>query len=277
MKTTYSMSSVSFIKFPECIEKVLKLLKYDVVKVSFDLIQYEDINLELFKELHKYKFPIMLKFVKDNAIPSISFLVREEIFTIIIEGFTDSISNDLQKIFESTLGLTPPTKEDLRSSCNPSDIMSGIWQIIDKLDENIELNKKVSPESTINCFLSFRFDDHSKSLVFELKEFLELCNINVISGLGYEPRSISEKVLNRLSQPIDLFILINSLSGDSAWINQEIGVAKSKNIPILVLNEDGVDEKSSILGDNEYLVFPKNNICKSFIGILQALKYVKRK
>ena len=135
MKTTYSLSSVSFIKFPECIEKVLKLLKYDVVKASFDLIQYEDINLELFKELHQYKFPIILKFVKANGIPSISFFTDNEIFTVIFEGFTDSISNDLQKIIESTLGLLPPTKEDLRSSCNPSDIMTGIWHIIDKLDE----------------------------------------------------------------------------------------------------------------------------------------------
>jgi hypothetical protein len=214
-------------------------------------------------------------FSENNHLPNVIFDSFHTTLKIRLNGFDENIAKELFKSIEKDLGLLPPDSQDIREISSLEQITKVMWQVNDGIEELKSLQLIDNSIKEVNCFLSFRFDDHSKSLAFELKEFLELCNINIISGLGYEPRSVSEKVLNRLTQKIDLFILLNSLSGDSAWINQEIGVAKSKHIPIVVLNEEGADEKSSLLGDNEYIIFPQNIITKSFIGILQALKYLK--
>jgi hypothetical protein len=82
-------------------------------------------------------------------------------------------------------------------------------------------------------------------------------------------------VLDRLSGDLDLFIVIYSSTGDSAWLNQEIGVARARKLPILVIREEGSEADFGMLGDTEYLQFPKKSISNAFVGILQALSYVK--
>jgi hypothetical protein len=79
-----------------------------------------------------------------------------------------------------------------------------------------------------------------------------------------------------LQVPLDLFVVILSISGDSAWLNQEIGVARGRGIPVLVLKENGPDADLGMLGDIEYLAFPENNISSTFVGLLQALSYLDK-
>jgi len=281
MEKQYSLKSVTFTNFYECIEKLKNKISYKTIRVyqTFGHYATEKSNFD-FTQLKSVKSGFDLHYTfyfSEDTFPNIGFESFNTILKIGLNGFNEVIEEELFNTIESLLKLLPPDNEDIREISTLEQITNTLWHVYDSIEELREIQLKKNNETERNCFLSFRFDDHSKSLAFELKEFLDLCNINVISGLGYEPRSVSEKVLSRLTQKIDLFILINSLSGDSAWINQEIGVAKSKNIPIVVLNEERTDEKSSLLGDNEYIIFPKNIISKSFIGILQALKYIEKK
>jgi len=166
MKVEYSLNSVRFIKFIECIEKISKLIRYDSIKIYFDYHTYGKLDLELFKEINEDKFPVTINFTKSQSLSTIKFDIYWKIFRVKIEGFSDSVSNDLQHIVESTLEISPPTKEDLRGYSSLSHIMTGVWSIIDKLDEISKLDKKSADELTMNCFLSFRFDEHNKSLAF---------------------------------------------------------------------------------------------------------------
>jgi hypothetical protein len=141
-----------------------------------------------------------------------------------------------------------------------------------------DLPKKLAVSSkfdSLRCFVSFRFDEHSKALALELRNFMELAGLEFISGLGYEPRSVSEKVLDRLKGRINLFIVILASGADSAWLHQEIGVAKGRGLPVMVLREDGAGFDEGLLSDIEYASFPKGQISGVFIPVLQAIQYIQ--
>ncbi|MCL2185805.1 MAG: hypothetical protein FWB86_08145 [Treponema sp.] len=97
----------------------------------------------------------------------------------------------------------------------------------------------------------------------------------MISGLGVEPRSISEKVFNKLKMDINMFVILITKTGTSDWINQEIGVAKEKGLSTLIIkNENFTKFKSGLLSDNEYITY-EDNISEAYIGILEAINYLK--
>jgi hypothetical protein len=83
--------------------------------------------------------------------------------------------------------------------------------------------------------------------------------------------------LDRLKGEIDLFLVIFSSSGESSWLRQEIGVAKARDLPIMVLRESGADFDEGLLSDIEYASFSANNISGTFIPVLEAARYVQMK
>ena len=278
MGKEYSLKTVVFSRFPACYEALSKTIKFDKLEIRIkphaEMLEIDPVDA--LKELGPNDLPITINFFRNGSSISVSFSIFWTIFEVNIEGVENTKSDELYKLIEDSLRLTEPTEEDYRGRASIPFINDLLWKVHDKV-ETIEKRfeeLEMQPKSKMRCFVSFRFDDHSKALAFEVREFLELIGIDFISGLGYEPRSISEKVVERLTDPLDLFIVIQSSSGDSVWLNQEIGVARGRNLPILVLKEEGADVDLGLLGDTEYLSFPENNISKAFVGILQAISYL---
>jgi hypothetical protein len=172
--------------------------------------------------------------------------------------------------FSERLALEKASYDDIEEdySSLPS-INKKIVTINRKLDEMLKQKKNVK-----KVFVSMRFDEHSKRVAFELNRFLSLLNLEMITGMGVEPRSISEKVKERIGTDIDLFLILLTKSGSSDWINQEIGYAKGKDLHLLVLKEKNVDKTiAGMLADNERIEFTK--ISETFIGILEAIQYLE--
>ena len=281
MRKSYSSKSMSLAKFPICFETLSKIVKYtkSEIRKGYAGIPTDAEPMELLKDLRRSEFPIQIRFLDDQSSRTIDFLLHDTILFVDTNGFEEKTSNEVQNIIIEILTLTEPTPEDERGFYSLATINDLIWKVYDRIDEISKRTviSEAKESNKLRCFVSFRFDDHSKALAFELREFMELVGLEFVSGLGYEPRSISEKVLERLSGPLDLFIILFSESGDSSWLNQEIGVARARKLPILVLKEEGINVDSGMLGDTEYLVFPRGNISKSFVGVLQALSYLKEK
>jgi hypothetical protein len=138
------------------------------------------------------------------------------------------------------------------------------------------LENKINAKSDeLSCFLSYRFSNSSKNIALELTRFLELLGIKVISGVGYEPRKIEEKVMSRLNQPLDFLIYLITKEGESMWTRDELMLALSKGYALVLLVESGADINSGLLGNWEYIEFEKNHIGDTFIGILEALRYIR--
>lgn len=179
----------------------------------------------------------------------------------------DSITEKI--VSRLTLEETTEEEQRIAFSSLPS-INEKILEIDSKLNNLLPLKKEVK-----QVFLSLRFDDHSKAIAFELEKFFNLLEIEMITGLGVEPRSISEKVVDRFNLQIDLFVILVTKTGTSDWINQEIGLAKEKKISSLIIkSSENKDFQSGLLSDNEYIIY-NNSISEAFIGILEAIKYLK--
>jgi len=213
-----------------------------------------------------------------GSINSLYIRCNKDFFEIFISPLSDSlyfsycsdnidvltrIMNNIEK--ELNLELIE-LKYDLSIKQEIQDIRQSIHFIQNQLDIN---------KPKLRCFISYRFTDNSKYKVLELTRFLELIGIEVITGVGYEPRTVSEKVLSKLSNPLDFIIYLLTKDGESTWIRDEMAVAVGKGYSIIPLVEEGVTLEKGILGDLEYIPF--DHISDSYIGILEAINFIKEK
>lgn len=281
MRREYSLKSLVFSKFPFCYETLSKSVKFNEVKIRKGVLMevMKGDPLEILKDIDYKDLPIYIVFLREASVAYIEFFATDTVLNVMINGFEEKKSDELFQLVEESLCLTAPTEEDIRKEATFPRLNDLLWKIFDRVEQVAKRLDTIESRSLkkVRCFVSFRFDDHSKALAFELREFMELVGIEFVSGLGYEPRSLSAKVVERLSEPLDLFLVIFSSSGDSAWLNQEIGVARARNLPIIVLKEESSDVNPGMIGDTEYLLFPNNSISKTFVGILQALSFLKTK
>jgi hypothetical protein len=152
------------------------------------------------------------------------------------------------------------------------DQIDGLRSMIEELRTTV-----AKPTKKIRCFLSYRFDQKIETMVLRLQRFLTLLDVDVISGASYEPRRISDKVMERINQSIDCVILLIAESGESAWTRDEISYANSKGIPIIPIVEENTKFESGMLGDLEYLSYADGHIGDVYIGLLEAINYIKSK
>lgn len=182
-----------------------------------------------------------------------------------VESTNISSNNTIISIMENNLQLVEMPEEDHQ-------------EVIDtNLEARIEIieNKISELSKSPSCFLSYRFNLRGKALALELSRFLTLLNIKVISGLGYEPRSVADKVLGRLKFGHDFFVYLITKDGESTWTRDELAVAFGAGVPVIILVEKGAELGKGILGDWEYIEFDSDHIGDTFIAILEALDYLK--
>lgn len=185
--------------------------------------------------------------------------------------------DDLQELVAKVLNLLPPSQEEAESTVNLYDLNKRVVRILKVVERWEGSASSLDLFRSKRCFFSFHFDEHGTALAYELRDFLEVIGIKFVSGQGYEPRSVSDKVLARLDRTIDLFIVIFTREEHVDWLQQEIGIAKGRELPIMVLIEGDVRFSSGILSDHEYVRFPNGIISKAFFPLIQALRFLEKK
>jgi hypothetical protein len=128
----------------------------------------------------------------------------------------------------------------------------------------------------LTCFLSFQFVSPSIEYGREVQRFLELRGVRVVSGQGYEPKTIQEKVRSRLAEGIDVVVVIEAAARKSSWTRDEIAKAQSPDVFLIPLVEDGAVFDKGIFGDHEYLSFAPGHVGDTFVGLLEGIQYVQR-
>jgi len=283
----YSAESIKIEKLATCFKALIGIIDPEDIAFAEEFLSDQTFHgakeiAEKLETLQSFEKDLIFRFkTKNGNVINITFLRRYRLIILIISGAENQFEQKLSDLIEKFLELKKPTDIDIRSDASEENIYKLLWNVYDDIQsikaEILSLNQKIIDEkSKLSTFVSFRFDDHSKSLAFELREFLDKVNVNFISGIGYEPRSVSEKVLEKLSSPLDLFIIIYSTTGESAWLHQEIGVAKGRNLPIIILVEEGADWNKGLLADNEYIEFQKGVISQSFIRLLEGISFLKQ-
>ncbi len=136
------------------------------------------------------------------------------------------------------------------------------------------LGELPSEQNVSSAFLAHSFNDDGAKYSNELARFLTLLGIRCESGRAFSPSRVSDKVNSRLARH-DMFVAIASPQDDYTWITQEIATASVLKKHIFVLKEATVELKPGILGDLEYIPFPKDQFTKAFIPILEGLNELR--
>lgn len=274
----YSGKSFDPSRLPACYGAIQAVHPKAVLEVQWNgITKTGDEALELLRSKWKPDSTVRMFFQDSNG--AITIVLREmwDLFYVNIEGENEEACQRVCDLVRGSLGLAEASEKEIQSESNLYSINQRILRLHGMIEELPAKLQAATRSGRLQCFVSFRFDEHSKALALELRDFLDLAGIEFVSGLGYEPRSISEKVLDRLKGKIDLFIAIFAAGGDSAWLHQEIGVAKGHNLPVMVLREEGINFDEGLLADTEYASFPKGHISGAFIPVLQAIRYIRLK
>lgn len=156
--------------------------------------------------------------------------------------------------------------EVFNQSDPPTKILDAIEPVL-----SLELLAEIPSGKTISsAFIAHGFNDDGTKYANEIARFLSLLGIRCESGRAFTPSRVSEKVSTRLARH-DMFVAIASPQDDYTWITQEIATAAALKKHVFILKEASVDLKTGILGDHEYIPFPKDQLSKAFIPILEGL------
>ncbi len=122
-----------------------------------------------------------------------------------------------------------------------------------------------------SVFLAHRFDDVGSGCADKVARFLELLGFTVVSGRGYSPMSVSDKVRQRLFSQA-LVVALLTPGDDSTWLIQESVVGGAIDMPLIVLRERAAAFKPGILGDHEFIPFDAPYIETTFVPLMEGLR-----
>jgi hypothetical protein len=217
----------------------------------------------------------------NNRRESLSFFSDDEAFlSIYVEAEGPDDLSQLIALIGKHISLTAgPSRVERKSKQLELELPPGgmnqrfkeITERIEKLEEMAAAHAK-----QIVAFLSFRFDGKAVDYAQQLRRFLELLDVRVITGEAYEPRRVSEKVQERLSGDIDLVVVIQTVDGASSWMRDEMARAQQGAFLVPLVEEGAVFEKG-IYSDHEFIRFTPDHIGDAFFKVLEAIAYIRRR
>ena len=196
-------------------------------------------------------------------------------FQITIMAETVQILNDVRATLEQVLQLQQ-SQEGLYDPFSGetdrliTEALAPVLKRVEQLEEAL-----LAPSRRLRCFLSYRFTESNELLTLKIQQFLTLLNVEVLSGATYEPRQVSDKVLSRLREPLDLIILLITSNGESMWTRDEISTAIHRGITLVPLVEKGVKFEPGLFADIEYVEFAAGHVGDAFLKLLQAVHFVR--
>jgi hypothetical protein len=129
----------------------------------------------------------------------------------------------------------------------------------------------------LRAFLSYRFgNQENEAAAGVVQRFLELENVEVLTGRSYEPRPVHEKVADRLAG-LDVVVLIVGVDGESAWGRDEISTARATGAAVIPIVTEGSKFEAGLFGDLEYITVPPTHIGDAMLPLLEALTYIRRR
>lgn len=129
----------------------------------------------------------------------------------------------------------------------------------------------------LRCFLSYRFSKEGKQYAIEVKHFLELIGVEVVTGEHFEPRGIGEKVRELLSTDLDFGILIIAKTGESMWTRDEVNKLWNEEKYVIVLVIEGASFSPGLQSDLEWIPYTEGHISDTFVHILEGVQFIRGK
>ena len=192
---------------------------------------------------------------------------------------TAGVGEQMIQALMATAGLAPyvdPPEPDwltaVRAAASPDDSSAS-----DPRSKPPMGSPSAGSDRRLRAFISYRFGSpENEAAVGVIQRFLELENVEVLTGRSYEPRPLREKVADRLAG-LDLLVLLVGLDGESAWGRDEISTARALGAVVIPIVTDGAKFDAGLFGDLEYITVAPAHIGDAMLPLLEALTYLRRR
>ena len=269
--------SVTLIRdLPDGTKKSEHDLTVDALDTICDLIK-EPVYIKLFfGQKEKYYKKEMEVALSDDLDGSISIDVEANSIDL-VHAFTEAFIKELgleralspkERVKQTIEKMREEQKEEGHKTI-PEQIKE-LCIRVETLEAQLTINRPIS------CFLSYQFSEPSLEYGRQVKHFLELHGIKVVTGQGYEPKPISEKVRSRLSEGLNMVVVIEVNDRKSPWTRDEMARAQSPGVFLIPLVEEGATliEVYMVIMNSFHLT--KVSISDAFVGLLEGVNYVRR-
>src|SRR5207247_9047167 len=146
-------------------------------------------------------------FFQDPAGGSLSFRFGDSYDGLSLEvsaGAATTLNNVFDHFIKG-LGLKELPLEDPNRKTRIDFAEEDISALDDRLRRVERALSRVTPR--LRCFLSYRFGDANELMALRVQRFLALLGVEVVTGQSYEPRRVSDKIAERLTQELDFVVL----------------------------------------------------------------------
>lgn len=120
-------------------------------------------------------------------------------------------------------------------------------------------------------FIAHRFDAVGQEASDKVALFLTMLGFECVSGRGYAPGPISEKVKSRL-QAQAVVVVVWTPGEDSTWLVQESLLSNLAGKPLILIKDASSIFKPGLLADLEFIPFSEARIEQAFIPLLEGLR-----
>ncbi len=198
---------------------------------------------------------------------------RDLIRLDVTAGSANTLS-DVIALLEAQLGLTI-TKSPDRNAEREARLSSAEQQLVALNERVASLEgslRQLSPR--LRCFLSYRFGEGNDLLALHVQRFLALLDVEVVTGQGYEPRRISDKISDQLAN-LHFLILLVLRDGESLWTRDEIATARASGLYVIPVVEEGAQFESGLFGDLEWISVSAGHVGDAYLKLLEAVTYIR--
>lgn len=156
------------------------------------------------------------------------------------------------------------------ASETPEPILTAVMEL---LGLSPEQPTQATAELSRTVFIAHRFDAVGQEVSDKVALFLTMLGFECVSGRGYAPGPISEKVKSRL-QAQAIVVVVWTPGEDSTWLVQESLLSNLSGKPLILIKEATSVFKPGLLADLEFIPFSEARIEQTFIPLLEGLRAI---
>lgn len=154
------------------------------------------------------------------------------------------------------------------NSKNPEEPLTSVMEFLGLRPEELVHSEQGRPRK---IFIAHRFDDDGEEAANKVALFLTLLGFECVTGRGYAPGSVAEKVKSRLQAQAVVVVLLTP-GEDSTWLVQESLLSNLVGKPLILVKEAKAVFKPGLLSDHEFIPFFAPRIEQAFIPLLEGLR-----
>ncbi|MBS4095928.1 MAG: hypothetical protein KGZ83_03710 [Sulfuricella sp.] len=151
----------------------------------------------------------------------------------------------------------------------PEPILTAAMELLDLSPEH----RTQAAELPRTVFIAHRFDAVGQEASDKIALFLTLLGFECVSGRGYAPGPISEKVKSRM-QAQAVVVVVWTPGEDSTWLVQESLLSNLSGKPLILIKDATSAFRPGLLADLEFIPFSEARIEQAFIPLLEGLRAI---